>query len=609
MEQNDFYLHNIKLLEKRFPGIQHQLEEAREQELENREIVLIPARSGDLTGRCGGKFLHSRFDPAREAHKLIDAHLRQADGKRKSRNPMLFEGFGLGYHVEAYLDRESDHSVLVLEPSAQRFITALTSRSMDRLLLDERLCFLIACEPGALEQLFPYPTDPIYNYRLRPLYEADPDSFIPFDEMLKSILQRREVNEATLERFANRWTSNLFRNRMSIADADPITDLHNACTGLPVLLVAAGPSLDDLFSRIPDIHHKFVVIAVDTAARALRLHRIQADFMMVVDPQYWNCRHLDNAETDQIILVSESSTHPAILRKSWRRIYFSSSMFPLGMRFEEDFEGKMKLDAGGSVSTTAFSLARFLGAREIFCIGLDLGYPGNRTHYRGSFFEERSHAISQRLSPFEGLHHKMIHSAGAVTIPAYSGSPLASDSRLAVYRDWFSSRVQLAGTPKCYSLSSDSAAIEGIHSIDIEKITKLPDIRRRKSDIISSLSSRSPADRHRRRKAVRKVSHELRQELERICSFSAEAEILAIKSAKLIDKGRRDELGRNAQLLSEIDRSITSNASKELVSFLIQPYLKRIESSSPGSNGFTQSSELYREIRKSAEYYLKLLDG
>jgi spore maturation protein CgeB len=72
------------------------------------EAVVEMGRKGQPTLRVEGVYLHSRYDPEREAAQLIDS--AQLDPKR----PVLVVGLGLGYHVAALVQR--GFTVAVLEP-------------------------------------------------------------------------------------------------------------------------------------------------------------------------------------------------------------------------------------------------------------------------------------------------------------------------------------------------------------------------------------------------------------------------------------------------------------------------------------------------------------
>ncbi|ADK81739.1 protein of unknown function DUF115 [Sediminispirochaeta smaragdinae DSM 11293] len=593
--RNENLKSNLHTLELRFPGIGEQLT-ASEDEQESKQALAISieaARNGAVTAKAGGKYLHSRFDPAREARRLIEKEL-PADCRLT-----IFEGFGLGYQVEALLESRNDALAIVLEPSTHRFLTALSARPMEELLSNENLSLVVGAQADAIPALLSrFPETTPQTFRLRPLYDADPESFVDYDNALRHFLGRKQVNNATLDRFAGTWTRNLLRNVGPLAEAGDLALLRGKFSHLPALLLAAGPSLDELLDRFEEIKEKVLVIAVDTACRALTLRDIRPDILVVVDPQYWNTRHLDHAKLDETVMVSESSTHPRIFRLRPRRLFFCGSMFPLGIRLESAVGRNAHITAGGSVSTTAFSLARFMGVEELYISGLDLGYPGGSTHFRGSFFEQRGHSFSGRFSPFEHFTHRIIHEAGREEIPTYNGTKIASDSRLSVYRSWFAEQVAAETLPRVYALSGNSAAIKGIEAADIDSLLRLPNIGEEKRRLLALLPQRTEAEIAERRRALEDATNELAAELRHLAGISAKAALLSRSIEKAA--GQEKTVSYTVELLNELDRQILSTTSKDIAAFLIQPFLRDFSLHDSSDRG----SSLYQAISEAAEGYL-----
>ncbi len=530
------YRANIKVLEKRFPGFEKAITKALEEEQTLPELCqfsLERARSGDKTALLAGKFIHSRFDPRKEAERLITKEITPRI------TAVLFEGFGLGYHVEAYLDLFNTASAFILEPSPRRFLTALASRPMENMLSSDHLTLIVGAVPEALiPVLNTLQSEKATTMRLRSLYEADPGGFAPYDEVIRAYYSRKEVNNATIDRFATTWIRNLIRNLDHLAEAGDVGVLKNRFKGMPALILAAGPSLDPVLDHFEEIKKRVVVIAVDTACRALTLRGIQPDILVVVDPQYWNSRHLDSADLSETVLVSESSTHPVIFRHKAGNLLFCGSIFPLGIVLEDAVGRNSRITAGGSVATTAFSLASFTGADAIYLAGLDLGYPGGQTHFRGSFFEQRGHSFSCRVSPFEHFTHRIIHEAGRQDIPSYNGEMIPSDSRLSVYRSWFTEQVSGPGIPPVFNLDPRSAAIEGIGRRDLGELLELPEIAPRKQEILQSLPRFDGAAVEDRRQVLYKAEAGLAAERERLADLSDRAQRISYEAEQNASIGK-----------------------------------------------------------------------
>lgn len=601
----DFFGGNMAALERRFPGFEKQMREAAGERKSgsSADVLFIEtSRSGAATALVEGRYIHSRFDPVKEAARLVEKEIPERTGL------VLFEGFGMGYHVEAFLKRPGPAAALVFEPSAARFLNALSARPMEELLSSERLNLVVGARPEAIGPvLATLAADKPLTMRLRPLYEADPEGFLPYDEAIRHFYSRKEVNNATLDRFAETWNRNLIRNMEAMAGAGDVAMLKDRFRGMPALILAAGPTLDPLLDHFDEIRNKAVVIAVDTACRALTLRGVKPDILAVVDPQYWNTRHLDNADLSDTVLVSESSTHPVIFRRDVKRLLFCGSVFPLGIILESAVVRNAKLTAGGSVSTTAFSLAAYTGAGTIFTAGLDLGYPGGMTHFRGSFFEQRGHSMSGRFAPFEHFTHRILHEAGQCMIPSVGGEPVPSDTRLAVYRSWFAEQISRPGIPPVFALDPRSAAIEGVAEGSLRMLLDLPDIGEEKSRILNEIPLFGTEERERRMELLRQEQQNLEEELARLAEISEKAGRIAGDAAERAARGLPVQL--QGELLEELDRRLLADASREVAGFLIQPFLRGFSSDmhdeAPAPEaGFRKSADLYDAIARAARLHL-----
>lgn len=95
---------------------------------------ITPARNGNPTVKCGGAFLHSSYDPVREARETV-ARLDWKPGR-----PVIVLGFGLGYHVEALLERArqsgSTPEIHVIEWNEDLFRMAREARDLSATLSD-----------------------------------------------------------------------------------------------------------------------------------------------------------------------------------------------------------------------------------------------------------------------------------------------------------------------------------------------------------------------------------------------------------------------------------------------------------------------------------------
>jgi hypothetical protein len=271
------------------------------------------------------------------------------------------------------------------------------------------------------------------------------------------------VNTATLKRFGKRWERNLQANVALRSRAPGVGQLAGT-EKRPVLLVAGGPSLDDTASFLPSLAQKCIVVAVDTAICFLSRLAITADFIVSVDAQYWNFRHLDRAPVQNTTLIASPEAYPALFRLPWRAIYLTAPP-----RTEAPHPDR--LAAGGSVATTAFDFARRLSpGAPLYIAGLDLSFPHLATHFKGALFEKRALSAANRFAPSETASFHALRAGFPYWARAAGGGRVLTDKRLSLYALWFETALRDTRAP-VYSLSSNGLAISGLPLIFFPKTT------------------------------------------------------------------------------------------------------------------------------------------
>lgn len=571
-------------------------------------LETVETKSGCPTWRAGGRWVYSRHDPVIEARRIIEREVP------KSTDVCVFENFGLGYHVEAFLALLPRARAIVVEPDIGWFRSALEARDLTAVLASARVTFLLA---SPAEMLHPIVGDAssLQVVRIRALAEKDRDYFRSVSEELQSVSARRDVNKNTLARFGKRWVRNLIRNIHLIPRSGGVGSLRGGFAGIPAIVLAAGPSLDEVLPHLRELRERFLLIAVDTSYRAALEAGVAPDFLVVVDPQYWNARHLDGYDLDASLLVSESSTYPSVFHRRVGGLYFCGSLFPLGQYLEQQFGEKGVLGAGGSVSTTTWDFARLLGCSPLYCAGLDLGFPSLKTHFRGALFEERMHTLSRRTNAAETQAFHLLRDAGPYPIRNNSGDFTLTDRRLVVYKWWFETQLRMYPDAVTYNLAAKGVRIEGMPFVEIEKLLADPprrgEIDRRVAEAKRFVAAGTAADdgEAKLEDAIGRLLFELRA-LKGAAEEGASA-VEELDDAFETNRDAHDILLR----LETVDQAISQRSSRDIVGFLIhstaQDIIDRKDREEPQGvdrrQALHDSRELYGRLREAAEYHIELL--
>jgi len=602
---------NSTVLRKIYPGLLEELLRYKrlpvKDGVDNGEPKVETASSGMPTMLINGRYVHSPRDPAREGQRLAEACLSSSTLGGGDDAPVLVLGFGLGYAAEAINRLAPQRPLVIVEKNPGLLRRAFELRDFSRFLSRPGIAFVPGGEgDGAIMALSffekvgsngqtrsgqshsghthaPRGRSPLI-LRNRTLTGIDEQWYSAAENRVRAWATQGDVNKATLKKFGKRWIRNLTSNMTAIRDLPGISGLAGLASkgeqaAIPVFLAAAGPGLDDVGRLLPEIRKRCIVVAVDTSLRFFRRNEIEPDFAIVVDPQFWNSRHLDRCATGRRAkLIAESAVYPPALRLPFGGTFLCGSLFPLGAFIEKRVDPKGLLGAGGSVATSAWDFCRTLGAGEIWVAGLDLAFPGNKTHFKGALFEEKALAESDRLKPAETFLHTALRSGVPFMAPSASGGKVLTDRRLSLYASWFENSFQANPDIRNYRLMRDGGnqggiAIPGFQPAWMESLLALPE---RRAEIDARLDAtfcrietefQGEEETRQRHRRYEDALATLRFGLERIKACCREGEILATEALR--NGSSPAEREKTLAALGEINRAIAKSEVREIAGFLL----------------------------------------
>jgi hypothetical protein len=645
LDLSAFWRLNAETLRGQYPRLLEDLFREDDAAEPPQDIVIEASAQGVPVLKADGRYVHSPRDPAREARRLVEAAggaggaggADGADGGTAENSAVILLGFALGYAAEAAAELFPQRPLIIVEKSRRMLKAAFETRDLRALLSRRDIAFVCGASSGAVTQALSFfeksrgeKNAPLV-IRNRVLAELDAEWYAAVEGHIRTWNLRDEVNSATHKKFGKRWVRNLARNMSAIRDLPGISRLaglaaaDGEAAAPPVFLAAAGPGLDSAGPLLRDIHRRCIIVAVDTSLRFFMRHGVEPDFALVVDPQFWNSRHLDRSIGKRVRLIAESAVYPPVFRLPFRAAYLCGSLFPLGTFIEKRVDPKGLLGAGGSVATTAWDFARSIGARDIWIAGLDLAFPAFKTHFSGALFEERALSESNRKNPAEtwlvrALQDGSPFYAPAAEISRCPASQVLTDRRLSLYAAWFENRFRRYPEIRNRSLSSGGLAIAGLENVSAESFLALPDRRKEIDRRLDAAFSRIEADffepEETRRRAERycEAAAALRSGLERIKTAAERGSRIAEDALK---RGFSPALQRETLAkLDEVTRLISESAVKEAAGFLFPPQetpLNEKNTKKTGADAFRafleSSLKLYRPLAQAAAYHLQILHG
>lgn len=574
----------------------------------------LRSKSGGITATENGVFLHSSYNPQNESRRLFE----------NGTNPnaaYLFAGIGLGYAPVEFSKLQKKNLIIIIEPDEFRLLASMCAADWSSIFSHSE-CVIIT--HSAPEQIIPLiehltPLEKIKVITRSSQTQHCEKWFETFFTLLERNKQKQNINNNTLEKFSSLWLRNSARNIHSFPSLHGISIYKNMLEKkYPSLVVAAGPTLEQTIPLLKEIQKRTVIIAADTALRILLKNGIQPDFVILIDPQYYAACHLAGLSAPKSVLITESSVHPSVLRFNCRKTVLCESLFPLGRYFEEILLPEKsfgKITAGGSVATSCWDFAKYIGSKDIYTAGLDLGYPDKKTHVKGSTFEENAYRASDRLNSAENSLCSILFSAQNEAASDYSGNPIITDSKMKMFAWWFESQLAKEKI-NTFSLSKQSLKIPGMQNAAPEDLLLLPDISAQKKAALENSENVplciSPSD-------FSAAYKNLLDMLESLYAVSEKGLSLCKKIMSGTESRAEQTAKRSFSELSEIDSKILSSKAKDVAS-LVFPTERRLEqilreelsalNGEPKSEillSIVRSKVIYSELLKSIAQYLKHL--
>ena len=543
------------------------------------------SRDGNWLLCYEGKPLYSRYRPLEDSRRWMEGELR------KSTNAVIFAGLGLGYQIEALLRLRSKALVLLVEPSYALFKAALCLRDLSEILASPHFFCSVGPKAHIDHYLYHFSERCFQLYQLQPLYRAKRDFYLPLQRRILSLLNRFRVNANTLNRFGRLWVQNIALNLRHIATASDAQIFYRQFEGLPFLLIAAGPSLEDALGYLSALRERFVLLAVDTALGVLLQNGIEPDFVISVDPQLLNARHFDGCFAPNTVLLAESCIHPSIFTdtfvRRWRHCALFHSSFPLMARLEArlcpETGAWAKLRSGGSVATAAWDFARNCDGSSLYMLGLDFSYPTLRSHCPGTQPQRQIFAQGERLKPAEQINWQSTICAGTLQSENWNGSQTRSDKRMDIYRNWLEESLKNIAASKSwpnYVLSGcggQAAKIAGMELLQLPEALKLPPRRNEIEQHINAIFLReqtaSKPPQTVRRRLLREELIKIQAEVQEVLEWSAELlALLCEPNAANAEQQKR---------LQKLQDKISQSPSRRLLGFLFTKTLAQIAGRSP----------------------------
>ncbi|MCX7970682.1 MAG: DUF115 domain-containing protein [Negativicutes bacterium] len=347
------------------------------------QLSLIAAQNGQTAscwqwpdGRC--RHIESTYNPGQEADDFaLSVNLAE-------QTLYIVAGTALNYHVRALAERLPGNSVMLVVNSRQgAHLSEVIHQRLGWPMVSRENVFYRSDDQAA--EIIGYAAWLAFKNRLLacrilrwPSWdEVAGELFAALDDRaIGQIDTKLRLHRGFWQRGGGLSAVNLWQNLPYIIASPPLDLLEGGWRGRPVLVVAAGPSLDKNIAVARDNQDKMLVIAAGSAVRPLVHYGVRVDFVVAADPYPIMAGQLLGMISDETVLVAGLNLPPGVVACYPRQTVFFSDpwqMMGVGQRLAEQLNIG-RLVTGESVIIPAISLANLLGASPIIVIGMDLAY-------------------------------------------------------------------------------------------------------------------------------------------------------------------------------------------------------------------------------------------
>jgi hypothetical protein len=396
-----------------------------------KEKPLLVDTGKGFTVRYKGRYLYSSIKPTDLIEKRVE-HI-----VLRERTLFFIPSIGLGYGLHSLCMKcpESSHILCVeIDETLMRFSL---KQNVAALPASDRLTMVRTGSPvevvRAVKKIGTHRFRRVEMCSLSGGYHLYPEAYRKMLHLIEEEITNYWKNKITLVHMAPLWIKNIFLNLMFSRNTYDIAMLK---TQFPILVVGAGPSLEDSIATIRRIRKKVILITVDTAYSALCAHSIIPDYIFILESQIANLQDFIARRDPDIPILCDITAHPATIRLFKGDMYFFSSIFyPIRLLERIKKAGLLpaQIPALGSVGVAALYISMYMTEGPVLVTGLDFSYPGGRTHARGTPFPCLLSFTSSRLLPLEHLMYRSIRKRPLVTMSGKQGVSLSSDLVLRSY--------------------------------------------------------------------------------------------------------------------------------------------------------------------------------
>lgn len=329
-----------------------------------------------------------------DLHDFAKANAITFNNDRTTRNAfhLFVLGVGLAQHIEPLINEVKPRNLVLIEPNPEFLYQSLFTFDWEgvlsplieegvniQVMVDDKPSQLIIAIRSVYTQFGRSSFDglTVYRHYENPAFDAVEKFFAKEGDKLFSGMG---YFEDEINMIANTY-NNLKggEERIFYADLEP--------KDFPIFVVGSGPSLDGAMDAIKSNAHKAVIVSCGTGLLPLLRAGVQPDFHVELERAKYQVEIplavADEYDLSDICLVGSTTLVPDIRKVFKKRVFYFRHMLSSFPAFSGELRNCLRFPSP-TVGNTGTSFAQDTGFRQIYFMGMDLGFADPDAHHSSS---------------------------------------------------------------------------------------------------------------------------------------------------------------------------------------------------------------------------------
>ncbi len=346
-----------------------------------------PARREGFTLKVEGKYVHSKYNPLKEAQSVL------SKVKTPPQKLHIHFGFGLGYFLQADVPQQ-DGQILFFEPNPSLVAAAMEHMPLGDLVKTRKARIFCSLRRFRETLRQAMQRDVPIRIVMSPYHQNNlTEMTAEFVESLKRERNRQGMMGETRTRDMFRlFLESTLRSLKHTTQLPGVELLRDKFAGKPGVVAVAGPSLEKNLMELEPFQDNALIFSVSRAAQLLNKAGIDPNFLIQTESKdyFFLIEGCDNLDQTTFLLADQC--HERYFSYPCKHKFTYQNPGNMVSGWLNDHYPKMKkqfLATAGSVATEAFSLALVLGCDPIILIGQDLAITPQRFYARSMVNKRR----------------------------------------------------------------------------------------------------------------------------------------------------------------------------------------------------------------------------